>query len=585
MATYDTIISGGRIVDGTGTPAYYKDVGIIAGRIAAIGDLSRAAARRRIDATGKIVAPGHVSQHSHYDVALFWDPYCSNAGETGVTTVVNANCGFGVAPVRRQDVERAMMMLETTEQIPVSHQRAALPWDWESFPQYLARVRQLAKGVNVLTYVPLNLLLIYVLGIDAAKTRRPTPAEMAEIHGLINDAMDAGAIGVSMSAMGAQGNSHVDWDGSPMPTDVADHDVIVDICRALVERGEGVIQLLSHLVIYGDRSLTERVLEVAKGSGVSVIHNSFMTSDLMPDMMEKDLAWLDEQRRKGYDVTANALMSRTWVEAGLRQLDVSCGMLTSVRKIVECKSDEELLRLVADPGYQRAFAQEYATKGPTNGANGMEGQMVIAIGDNPELARYMDRTLGDIAAEAGRNVVEVMLDLARRSKLALQLRSPQISSTDPRQAARMLSHGAIVHGGSDGGAHTKSFGMGHVATDLIIWLVREEKLMTLEDIHFHVGLKPARAVQINDRGALLQGFWADILIYDLDDLYVDTKRFEIVRDMPNGDWRRKGRAGGYDYILVNGVITHMRDVPTGATPGQLVSVCSDRSQARPVAAA
>jgi N-acyl-D-amino-acid deacylase len=132
-------------------------------------------------------------------------------------------------------------------------------------------------------------------------------------------------------------------------------------------------------------------------------------------------------------------------------------------------------------------------------------------------------------------------------------------------------------GGSDGGAHTKSFGMGHVPTDLLIWLARDEKLLTLEEMHFHLGLKPARAVQIRDRGALLQGFWADILIYDLDDLYFDTQRYEIVHDMPNGDWRRKGHAGGYDYILVNGVITHRRDISTGATPGQFVRVCVNQS--------
>jgi N-acyl-D-amino-acid deacylase len=586
MASFDTIISGGRIVDGTGSPAYYADVGVTGGRIAAIGNLSRAQSRQRIDARGKIVAPGHVNQHSHYDVALFWDPYCSNAGENGVTTVVNANCGFSVAPVRSRDIERTMQMLETTEQIPVSHQRTALPWDWESFPDYLARVRQLPKGVNVLSYLPLNPLLIYVMGIDAAKTRAPTAAEMSSIHRLINEAMDAGAIGISMSAMGAQGNSHLDCDGTPMPTDVIDHDVLLDICGALIERGEGVIQLLSHLVVYGDRSLTERLLERAKGSGVSVIHNAFMTSDLMPDMMDRDLAWLDQQRRLGYDVTVNALMNRGWIEAGMRQLDVACGMLAAVRKIAACNSDEEVLRLIADREYERAFTQEYYAKGPTNGANGLEGQVVIHVGDDAQLAHYLHRTLGDIAkdAAADRGVVDVMLDLALRSKLALQLRSPQISSTDPRQAARMLSHGAIVVGGSDGGAHTKSFGMGHVPTDLLIWLVRDEKLMSLEEAHFHLGLKPARAVRMRDRGAVLQGFWADILIYDLESLYFDTQRYEIVHDMPNGDWRRKGRAGGYEYVLVNGIVTHHLDVPTGATPGRFVPVCEDRSQPRTVAA-
>ena len=570
MAQFDTIIRGGRIVDGTGSPAYYADIGIRDGRIANIGALSGAVAGEVIDATGCIVAPGHVNQHSHYDVALFWDPYCSNAGENGVTTVVNANCGFGIAPVRPADRLRTMQMLETTEQIPVAHQQSALPWDWETFGEYLDRLADLPKGVNILSYLPLNPLLIYVMGVEAAKTRRPTQAEMAEIHRLINAAMDAGALGISMSAMGADGNSHVDCDGTPMPSDVVEHDVILDICDALVERGEGVIQLLSHLIVYGDRTLTERLLERAKGSGVTVVHNAFMTSDLMPDAVENDLAWLDDLRGHGLDVVANVLVTRGWIEAGMRQLDVSCGMLQSVRRIAACRTDEEVLALVGDPAFRRDFTAEYAAKGATNGANGLEGQIVIDLGDDPQLAPCLNRTLADIAAETGGDVVEVMLDLATRSGLALQLRSPQISSTDPAQAVRLFSHYATVLGGSDGGAHTKSFGMGHAPTDLLIWLVREEQLMTLEEMHFHLSLKVANALRIDRRGAVLPGFSADLLIYDLDALYFDTTRYEIVHDMPGGDWRRRGRAGGYDYVLVNGVVTHRSDRPTGEVPGHLV---------------
>jgi len=572
MPQFDTIVTGGRIIDGIGSPAFEGDIGIFDGRIAEIGDLSGCDATRKIDAGGRIVAPGHVNQHSHYDVQLFWDPYCSNAGENGVTTVVNANCGFGLAPVREGDKERTMMMLETTEQIPVAHQRAALPWDWENFPDYLARIADLPKGVNIMTCLPVNPLLVYVMGVDAAKSRAPTRAEMGEIHRLINEAMDAGAIGISMSCMGAEGNSHLDCDGTPMPSDVLDHQTVLDICHALVERGEGVIQLLSHLVIYGDRSLTERLCELAKDSGVTVIHNAFMTSDLMPNMVEEDLAWLDAQRGQGLDVTGNVVVSRGWIEAGMRQLDVSCGMLNSVRRIAACRSEEEVLNLVSDPEYVRSFAEEYATKGPTNGANGLEGQVVINVGAKPELQRFLDRTLEDIAGETGMGAVEAMLNLASRSELALQLRSPQISSLDPHQARRLFAHPHTVIGGSDGGANTKSFGMGHAPTDMMLWLARDEKLMSLEDLHFHLGLKIARALQVKDRGALLPGYWADMLIYDLDELYFDTQRYEIVHDMPEGDWRRKGKAGGYAWLLVNGVVTHHRDRPTGETLGQLVRV-------------
>ena len=476
-----------------------------------------------------------------------------------------------------------MQMLETTEQIPVSHQRAALPWDWESFPEYLDRVNQLPKGVNVLSYLPLNPLLVYVMGVDAAKTRRPTPAEMCEMHRLINEAMDAGAIGISMSVMGADGNTHIDCDGTPMPTDVVDHDVILDIGRAVVERGEGVIQMLSHVITYGDRSISERMAEIAKGSGARVMHNSFLPSDLMPERVVEDLAWLDALRDKGCDVTVSTMVNRGWIEANLRQLDIATGTLAGVRQICACKSDDEVMQLIADSEFQSAFAQEYATRGPSHGA-GLEGQTVIDVGDNPQLAPYLDRTLGAIAQEEGRGVVEVMLDLAMRSGLALQLKSGQITAKDPGQALRLMAHAAVVAGGSDGGAHTKSFGMGHYPTDLLIWLVRDEKRMTLEDMHFQLSLKTARSVQIHDRGALLPGYWADVLIYDLNDLYFDRQKYEIVHDMPNGDWRRKGRAGGYEYILVNGIVTHRRDVPSGATPGRFVRICADRSRSFSVAA-
>lgn len=296
-ASFDVVISNGFIVDGTGAPGTYGDVGIRDGRIAPIGDLSGSAAGRRIDASNHIVAPGHVTQHSHYDAALFWDPYCSDSGENGVTTVVNANCGFGLAPVRAEDRERTMAMMATTEQIPVEHQRHGMPWDWESFPDWMERMRGLPKGVNVLSYLPLNPLLVYVMGVEAAKTRIPTADEMAEIHRLINEAMDAGAIGISMSVMGAEGNSHGDHDGTSMPTDAMDHDAIVEICRALVDRGEGVIQLLSQIVYYGDRSITERIAEMAKGTRVRVIHNTFLTLDALPDIVAEDLAWLDAHER------------------------------------------------------------------------------------------------------------------------------------------------------------------------------------------------------------------------------------------------------------------------------------------------
>ncbi len=577
MASFDTIIEGGFVIDGTGVSGNYADVGIVSDTIERIGDLSAHSSKRRIDARGKIVAPGFVTQHSHYDAALFWDPYCLDAGRNGVTTVVNANCGFGMAPVRKKNQERIMGMLETTEQIPVSQQRSALPWDWESFPDFMNRIRGLPKGVNVLTYLPLNPLLVYVMGIEGAKTRSPSAEEMAEIHRLINEAMDQGAIGISMSVMGAEGNSHVDTDGTCMPTDSMDHDAILEICKAVVDRGEGVIQMISQIMYFGDRSITERAAELAKGTRVRVIHNAFLTHDLVPQKVEEDLAWLEKLRADGCDITVGALVNRGWVELSIRQLDAVAGMLSGVREIIACNTDAESVKLLQDTAFVKRFAEEYATAATGNAAASLEGQTVIAVGDNSDLEPWLGKTLAQIAEETGRNVVEVLTDLGVKTEMALQLKTPQVSATAPDQAHQLMANPAVICGGSDGGAHTKVFGMGHYGTDLIIWMVREQKLRSLEDMHFQLSLKHARSVQIKDRGALLPGYKADILIYELDNLYFDMEKYEIVHDMPEGDWRRQARAGGYDFILVNGEITHERGKSTGATPGAFVQITQNLS--------
>ena len=583
MDRFDTLIVNGHIIDGTGAAGYNADIGIVDGRVAAIGKLSNRRAANVIDATGRIVAPGHVTQHSHYDAALFWDPYCSNSGEHGVTTLVNANCGFGFAPVREEDRERTMRMMETTEQIPMAHQRAGMPWDWVTFPEFLDRVRALPKGVNVLTYLPLNPLLVYVMGIEAAKTRRPTAPEIARMHELINEAMDAGAIGISMSVMGLEGNSHLDSDGTAMPTDLLHPDDVVEISRAVADRGEGLIQMLSQIAFNGDRNLTARVAEMARGTGARVVHNVFASADSLPDMPRENVAWIESLRARGLDVVAGAILNRGWVEAGIADLDTAAGQLSAVREIVACQSDEERRALIADPAFAERFWAQYSASGPTNGAGGFENQLVIEVGDNPELEPFVGRKLVDIAQASGRNVVEALLDLGVRSNLKVQFKSEPFAAADPSQLLTYIACPAIALGVSDGGAHTKAFGNGHYGTEFLISLVREQKLLSLEELHFQLALKPARTMMLQDRGALCLGMWADVLIYDLDALYLDTSRFEILYDMPDGDWRRNPRAGGYDWILVNGVVTHRADASTGATPGDLLSIASEPMQLRAAA--
>ena len=177
MSDFDIIIRGGTIIDGQRSPRYRGDVGIKDGKVAAItglGGLSRKSGTKEIDAEGLIVAPGFVDLHTHYDAQLFWDPYCTTGAWHGITSVVIGNCGFGLAPVKPEQRDRAMLALTRNEAVSYPAMKAGVPWTWETFPEYMEALEKTPKGVNVLAYIPLSPLLGYVMGgMDAAKTRRP----------------------------------------------------------------------------------------------------------------------------------------------------------------------------------------------------------------------------------------------------------------------------------------------------------------------------------------------------------------------------------------------------------------------------
>src|SRR5208337_4374143 len=198
MPRFDTVVKNGMIIDGTRSPRYRGDIGIKDGRIIEIGKLHAGDATRELDASGLIVAPGFIDLHTHYDAQVFWDPYCSISGWHGVTSVAIGNCGFGFAPVRPDQRDRAMLTMTRLESIPYASMKAGLPWDWITFPQFLDSLERQPLGVNLLPGVPLGPLITWVIGDpEEAKQRAPTATEELEITRLFNEAMDAGGCGWS----------------------------------------------------------------------------------------------------------------------------------------------------------------------------------------------------------------------------------------------------------------------------------------------------------------------------------------------------------------------------------------------------
>lgn len=244
MAEYDVIIKGGMVVDGTRLPRYQADVGIKDGLIAKIGNLKTHQGKKVVDAAGHYVVPGFVDLHTHYDAQLFWDPYCTISSWHGVTSVVIGNCGFGFAPVKPEMRERAMLTMTRTEAIPYPSMKAGMPWDWVTYPEFLDSVERGRKGVNMLPFMPIAPLMIWVMGLDDAKSgRKPTPAETNEMCRLLNEAMDHGACGWSAQRFG-RNSVQADYDGSPMVTDLMADETALAFARVLGQRnGPSDLQL------------------------------------------------------------------------------------------------------------------------------------------------------------------------------------------------------------------------------------------------------------------------------------------------------------------------------------------------------
>src|SRR5438067_13650043 len=218
MPVFDTVIRNGTVVDGLMLPRFRGDIGIRNGRIAGIGRFGDDDGARVIAADDCIVAPGFVDLHTHYDSQIFWDPYCTVSGWHGVTTVVIGNCGFGFAPVKPHFRDRSMLAMTRTEAIPYDAMKVGMKWDWETIPEYLDSLDRAPKGVNCIQYMPTSSLMIYVMGLDAAKTRPGTDAERAEMRRLLNEGMEAGLCGFSIQRLGKH-SAQADFDGSPMVTD------------------------------------------------------------------------------------------------------------------------------------------------------------------------------------------------------------------------------------------------------------------------------------------------------------------------------------------------------------------------------
>ena len=568
MTHYDILIGGGTIIDGTGEDRFVGDIAIVDGKIAKIAPAIAADADLLIDAKGLIVAPGVIDVHTHYDAQIHWDPYCTSSGWHGTTSVVFSNCGFGFAPCRPEDNERYMRMMETTEQLPYEAQKRGLSWDWSTFPEWMEYLRGLPKGVNAGVYLPMNPLLCYVMGPDEAKSRAPTDDERARMRELFHEAMDAGAIGFSLTWLGAEGNSHVDFDHSPMPTDIMDPEVAYNLCDVLRERGEGVIQVAGEVAPNVRREIAE---EMARRSGRPIIHNMTISVEGHPELHRDTMRWLDDVAEQGLSIKSHGVTYNFWQEFTAMDYN-SWDAMPVFRTISLTGSRKAKVALVRDPAFRERMRKEFDSKEYAgNTTTTFEGLILHKAPGSKKFEGLTGRPLGDIAAQLAEPITDVFLDILSETEFEAVIKTVDSGGTNPDYVAEILRHPSVLPGISDGGAHLKTFCGGQWSTEMIVRLAREKQSMTLEELHHYMSGKTAAIFEIEERGLLREGYAADIMAYDFEKINYDYGNFDVRHDLPGGGWRRTTPAEGINYVLVNGVVTFVDGVCTQQTPGRLIT--------------
>jgi len=569
---YDIVIRNGTVVDGTQFPRFRADVGLKGGVIRKIGRIPSGKATRELDATNCIVAPGFIDLHTHYDAQIFWDPYCTPSGWHGVTTFVIGNCGFGFAPVKPADRDRSLLMMTRTEQIPYESMKVGMPITWETFPEFLEALRRIPKGVNLMTYVPLSPLVIYVMGLEASKTRAATPAEQREMKRLLNQAMDAGACGFSLQRFGPN-SPQADYDGTPMPTDVmVDEDILV-LADVLRERDEGFIQVTQ--MPYPSEAVKRKFLEtLASRAQRPIFHNSIIAFDDAPaEKAEEELAWVSACNSRGLRIFAQGFTLRSYTYFTLEHWNLYDS--SPAWNFAMQGPKEERKKRLADPDVLRRMRQE-TDDGTLNlfGLGGPVSQLLITnVAGHKDLEKYVGRRVGEVAAQRGQHAIDTIAELSIAGDLDVEFRTGGVNGgTDPNRTTSLVKGTYTLAGVSDGGAHTKFFNGGAFTTDFLSWLVRETGKVTLEFAHYHLSYMPARAAGLTDRGMIREGAAADIIIYELDKLSRDPEwEYVTLRDLPANEWRRVQYSKGYRWTIVNGQVTFDGGKATDARPGKVLS--------------
>lgn len=554
---FDLRINGGTIIDGTGAERFAGDVGIRDGLIVALGEVKGSAAET-IDAKGRIVSPGFVDIHTHYDAQILWDRMLTISPWHGVTTVVMGNCGFGVAPTRPEHRDLILKTLEKVEGMSLDALQEGIgsEWPFETFPEYLDAIEKAGSAINVGVLVGHTPIRMYVMGEESTE-RVATQEEVAQMRRLVQEAVTAGAVGFATS----HATTHVGYGGRPVPSRMADFAEIRELASVLGNLRTGMMQATVGRALFFDQ-----FSQIAEETGRPVSWTALLAGMMGPGSHRALLARSAELIEKDILVYPQVTCRPLNFEFNLEEPFLFESM--SVFKPISAADFDGKMNIYADPQFRRRFIEKAGQDSEGGFGTRWDRTVISFCPSEPDLE---ERSLVEVARERNLDPIELMCDLSLENRLQARFRMA-VLNTDEDEVEELLCDPNTVLGLSDAGAHASQLCDACFSTFLLSRWVREKKVLTLEQAVHMLTEKPAQIFGLSDRGRLEVGRPADVVVFDPDE--VGTSGLRRSNDLPAGAERLLADAFGIDAVVVNGSILRQAGVDRldadGPLPGRLL---------------
>jgi N-acyl-D-amino-acid deacylase len=567
MSAFDLVIRNGTIVNGSGGEPFTADVAVAGGRIVGIGAVA-GKGREEIDARDRIVTPGFIDVHTHYDGQVTWEHRLAPSSDHGVTTVVMGNCGVGFAPCRPGDHEMIVKLMEGVEDIPDAVMTEGIPWNWETFPDYLDALSERHADIDFAAQLPHSPLRVYAMGQRGADLEPPTEEDLARMRQLTAEAIRAGAIGVSTSRTLA----HRFRNGRPAPSVGTEEAEVLALAAGLKDAGRGVFQMVPDMDIPAEKrfDLLRRIAQVSGRPVSFTFHEKGGASDESSYLLQE----LEHARREGLEIRGQVIPRPVGALLGLELSYNPFSLNPSYQAIASAPLAEKVRELRNPQLRARLIAETPQDPNPFFMFIVSDLEEMFVLGDPPNYHPSRQDSVAAQARQQGLDAREFIYDaLLRRDGHEILYRPMGNSGGERYEAAgrNLLKRDLTILGLGDGGAHYSLICDAAYPTYLLTHWSRDaadDRQLPLPWAIKKLTSETAKAVRMNDRGLLMEGYKADINVIDMKRLHLYAPH--AVYDLPAGGRRLRQKADGFDATIVSGEITYRDGKPTGALPGRLV---------------